>query len=153
MSVESAEFTVRLEREAGFAFEVNFEGLDVPRLKVDELPPLGGGAGPNPARLLVTAVAHCLSASLLFCLSKFKEDPGPLSATVTGAVTRNDEGRLRVTGIRARLQLTKSAEDIRRLERCLGQFEDFCVVTQSVRQGIPVTVEVVDAAGKPVFSH
>ena len=39
------------------------------------------------------------------------------------------------------------------MERCLGQFEDFCVVTQSVRQGIPVTVEVVDAAGKLVFSH
>jgi hypothetical protein len=35
-------------------------------------------------------------------------------------------------------------------ERCLGQFEDFCVVTESVRRGIPVAVTVVDALGKVV---
>ncbi len=29
-------------------------------------------------------------------------------------------------------------------------FEDFCIVTQSVRQGIPVHVEVKDAKGKVV---
>jgi hypothetical protein len=32
------------------------------------------------------------------------------------------------------------------------KFEDFCVVTESVRRGIPVGVRVVDAAGKPVFA-
>jgi hypothetical protein len=35
-------------------------------------------------------------------------------------------------------------------QRCVEQFEDFCVVTQSVRAGIPVSVRVVDAAGNPV---
>jgi hypothetical protein len=34
------------------------------------------------------------------------------------------------------------------LPRCLDLFEDFCVVTASVRQGIPVTVEVVGPAGE-----
>jgi hypothetical protein len=29
-------------------------------------------------------------------------------------------------------------------ERILEQFEDFCVVTQSVRAAIPVTVQVLD---------
>jgi hypothetical protein len=29
-----------------------------------------------------------------------------------------------------------------RLDRCLGLFEDFCVVTQSVREGLDVQVEV-----------
>ena len=33
-------------------------------------------------------------------------------------------------------------------ERGLEQFEDFCVVTQSIRAGIPVNVSVVDAEGK-----
>ena len=36
----------------------------------------------------------------------------------------------------------------RGLERGLEQFEDFCVVTQSIRAGIPVNVSVVDAEGK-----
>ena len=34
-----------------------------------------------------------------------------------------------------------------RLKRCLDLFEDFCVVTASVRQGIPVSVEVLDENG------
>ena len=38
-------------------------------------------------------------------------------------------------------------EDPSRAQRCLGLFEDFCVVTASVKQGIPVSVEVVDDKG------
>ena len=33
------------------------------------------------------------------------------------------------------------------LNRALEQFESFCTVTQSVRLGIPVAVEVFDALG------
>ena len=33
------------------------------------------------------------------------------------------------------------------LERALAQFEDFCVVTQSVRAAFPVDVRVLDSAG------
>jgi hypothetical protein len=33
------------------------------------------------------------------------------------------------------------------LDHVLGQFETYCTVTQSVGQGIPVSIEVVDALG------
>ena len=39
---------------------------------------------------------------------------------------------------------------LQHLDRCMAQFEDFCVVTESIRHGIPVDVEVVDAAGRPL---
>jgi len=38
-------------------------------------------------------------------------------------------------------------EFLAHLERALGQFEEFCTVGQSVRQGIPVVVEVYDSEG------
>jgi hypothetical protein len=36
------------------------------------------------------------------------------------------------------------------LDRCAQQFEDSCVVTESVRRGIPVRVRVLDRDGLTV---
>ena len=40
------------------------------------------------------------------------------------------------------------AEALAHLSQALAQFEDFCIVTQSVCQGIPMTIEVMDQNGK-----
>jgi len=48
------------------------------------------------------------------------------------------------------LSLAEPFGEMPRQERCLEQFEDFCIVTESVRRGIPVAVTVVDAVGKVV---
>ncbi|MFC7002908.1 hypothetical protein ACFQMB_16630 [Pseudobowmanella zhangzhouensis] len=37
------------------------------------------------------------------------------------------------------------------LQRALAQFEDFCIVTQSVRSGIDVTVNVTDKQNQPLM--
>jgi hypothetical protein len=38
-----------------------------------------------------------------------------------------------------------------RIGRCLELFEDFCVVTASVRKGIPVSVVVMDSRGAELY--
>jgi uncharacterized OsmC-like protein len=139
------EFTLTLSREQDYRFNVQFDLAGVPDLQLDEPAPLGAGAGPNASRLLAAAVANCLSASLLFCLGKFKQDPQGLTAHVTGKMVRNEKGRLRVGGIAVDIRLEQTVE---RLEHCADQFEEFCVVTDSVRNGIPVSVQVRDAAGQ-----
>ncbi|MCG6932405.1 MAG: OsmC family protein [Gallionella sp.] len=139
------EFTLTLNRQQDYLFNVQFDLAGVPDLQLDEPSPLGAGAGPNASRLLAAAVANCLSASLLFCLGKFKQDPEGLTAHVTGKMVRNDKGRLRVGGIAVDIRLEQTVE---RLSHCVDQFEDFCVVTDSVRNGIPVSVQVRDADGQ-----
>lgn len=139
-------FTFTLEQQEDYAFLVRFSD-EVPALLTDEPPPLGKGAGPNPSRLLAAAVANCLMASLLFSLRKFKNETGKVTATVTGRMVRNDKGRLRVGEVSVDIRLGVAAETLQHLDRALDQFEDFCVVTQSVRGGFPVTVSVTDAAG------
>jgi hypothetical protein len=42
---------------------------------------------------------------------------------------------------------------LQHLERCMVQFEDFCVVTESIRHGIPVDVEVVYANGRSLHAR
>ena len=140
---------MELEQQDGFEFKVRFDWPDVPELLLDEPEPLGRRAGPNAARLVAAAVANCLSASVVFCLrTKFKQNPGPVRAMATGRLERNEQGRYRIAGIDVVLSLAEKAGDMPHQERCLEQFEDFCVVTESIRAGIPVTVNVVDAEGK-----
>jgi len=144
---EIHQFTLHLEQVEDFEFRVRFDWPDVPDLLLDEPAPLGGQAGPNAARLIAAGVANCLSASLLFCLQKSRHTPDSVSATVTGSIGRNDQGRLRLVGLDVELTLAGIPGDRSRLARCFSLFEDYCVVTQAVRDGIPVGVRVLDEAG------
>ena len=139
--------TVRLVQKADYQFDNQF-GAAVPPLVSDEPPPLGRGEGPSPVQLLAAAVGNCLAASLLFALRKFKQQPEPIGAEVSAEVGRNDAGRLRVLKMTARLNLGVPAASLQHLDRVLASFEAFCTVTESVRAGIPVEVQVFDAQGQ-----
>jgi uncharacterized OsmC-like protein len=138
--------TVRLAQRQDYQFDVQF-GPGVPMLLADEPEPLGQGRGPSPVQLLAAAVGNCLSDSLLFALRKFKQQPEPLQCEVAAEVGRNAEGRLRVLGLQATLSLGVPGEALEHLERVLTTFESYCTVTQSIAQGIPVRVQVIDAQG------
>ena len=143
---ENIEFSFSLEQQEDFAFLIRFDN-GLPPLLADEPAPLGKGAGPNPSRLLAASIANCLSASLLFALRKFKNRPGPIVTSVKARMERNEQGRLRVGGVSVAIQIDSPAESLEHLDRVLEQFEEFCVVTQSVRSGFPVEVTVRDRAG------
>ena len=141
----SEQFSLALTLQDGYSFTVDFAEGEGPPLVVDELPPLGQARGPNPARLLAAAVGSCLGASLLFCLRKSRIEVAQLRTTVEGSLVRNERGRLRIGGMRVRLAPEFTTEQRERAGRCLELFQDFCIVTESVREGIDVDVEV-DAA-------
>lgn len=138
---------VRLRQERDYQFRIEF-GAGMPSLLGDEHPPLGQGAGPTPVQLLAAAAGNCLADSLLFALRKFKQAPEPISCDVTAEVGRNAQGRLRVQGLKAVLTLGVPADTLQHLDRVLDQFENFCTVASSIGQGIPITVNVRDSAGR-----
>jgi uncharacterized OsmC-like protein len=145
--MSESRFSLSLERDEAFAFTVRFDDAALPALTVDEMPPLGAARGPNPARLLGVAVGHCLSASLLFCLQKARVDVKDVTTRVRGRVARDADGRWRIAGLAVDLEPATGDVPPERLERCLGMFEDYCIVTQSVRQGIEIDVQVKPAVG------
>lgn len=138
--------TVVLTQVRDYQFDVDF-GTGGALLRADEPPPLGQGAGPSPVQLLASAVGNCLSASLLFALRKFKQQPEPVSCRLEAEVGRNAEGRMRVLSISATLTLGVPAALLDHLDRVLGSFETYCTVTESVRPAIPVSVSVFDVLG------
>ncbi len=145
--MDDRQFRVTLARRQAYEFLATFDEDDQ-QLLLDEPAPLGGGHGPNAARVLGAAVGNCLAASLLFCLGKARVDVGDLGVTVDGTVTRNDAGRLRIAGLKVTLEPSVRPADRERLERCRDLFEDFCLVTQSVRSGLTVHV-AVEPADRP----
>lgn len=146
-SLETRTIAVTLTQEQDYSFRVHFDGSAIPELITDESEPLGHDAGPNPSRMLLAAVANCLSASLLFALQKFKNRPGQLVTKATATLGRNEKGRIRILGIEANIRLAEPIAAHASSERLLAQFEQFCTVTESVRGGIPVTVVVTDGDG------
>jgi uncharacterized OsmC-like protein len=147
-----SEFTIQIEQVKDFEFRVLFDDASLPQLKVDEPPPLGRGAGPNPARLLATAIGSCLTASLLFCARKAHIPLDHMRTAVRTELHRNEQGRLRIGGVHVEIDPGVTDQDQQKALRCLELFEDYCVVTESVRKGIPVEVTVhglepVNAAG------
>lgn len=143
---DNNQFSIQVQLIEDYLFKIDFgEFGDV---LTDEPPPLGSGEGPNPARLVAAAVGNCLCASLLFSLRKQKDSPGQVSATVEGELERQD-GRWRIGQLNVVLEV-ENPQNLPHLSTALEQFEDFCVVTQSIRSGIPVNVRVQDATGKPL---
>jgi uncharacterized OsmC-like protein len=149
---EEQNFELSLEQIDDYEFRVRFDGTALQELTTDEASPLGHDAGPNPARLLLAATANCLTASLLFALRKFHNTPGPLRAKAHARIARNEKGRWRVAGMDVDVRLADPAASLHNLERALAQFEDFCIVTESVRTGVPVTVRVHDSNGVQVHA-
>jgi organic hydroperoxide reductase OsmC/OhrA len=144
------QFTVSMDLQDGYRFLVDFQQDGVPTLVVDEPAPLGAGQGPNAARLLAAAVGNCLSASALFCLRRARIPVRAMHTRVVASLVRNDDARLRVGGLHVQIEPQVDAADVGRIRRCLTLFEDYCVVTQSVRSGLEVTVEVTTpASGQP----
>lgn len=135
-------FRVDIEHIEDYKFTVKFDKESLGNLTTDEGKEIGGDEeGPDPSRLLGTAALNCLMASLVFCLEKKRITLESFKGSVEGTVEKVN-GRSRVTGMEVSLKPKVQEDDIKKLEGCVKIFEDYCVVTQSIRNGIDVKVSV-----------
>ncbi len=127
----------------GYQFKVTFPGVKGEGFAMDEPEPLGGLDGPNASRVLAASIANCLSASLLFCLSKSRVAVEDIETEAEPTVERNQEGYWRVKKVDVSIKVKlREHSDKERTDRCLQIFENYCVVTGAVRKGIGVDVSV-----------
>jgi uncharacterized OsmC-like protein len=150
---DETQFSLTLNRITKYQFETRFDNDQLAPLLLDEPVPLGDDKGPNASRLVGAAVGDCLSASLLFCLEKAKQQVNGIKTDVVGTMRRNEKGRWRIAQLDVRITLDVVADQAQRVSRCLNLFEDYCVVTASVRKGILVNVVVLDPQGNELFKQ
>jgi uncharacterized OsmC-like protein len=149
---EEGRFTIQLEQQENYRMNVRFDWEKAAGLLVDEPPPLGEATGPNAARLVAAAAANCLSASLLFCLAKQEPPANSLRTEATCIMVRTENKRLRIGGMEVRLIIDEKLAGSNRFSRCKDLFEDFCTVSASLRDGIPIKVSVEDEKGQLLHS-
>lgn len=136
-----AEFDLTIEQIAGYELRTRFDKEQYSELMLDEPAPLSGDSAPNAARILAASIGGCLAASLVFCMSRAGAPLQSIQAKVHVELVRNAERRLRIGHVAVELRPELGA-DREKYAKCLESFEDFCVVTQSVRQGLDVRVSV-----------
>jgi uncharacterized OsmC-like protein len=134
--------TIELERLQDYSFKVDFKREGIEELITDEGESLGKGAGPTPSMMLAAAMGNCMSSSLLFCLQKARAPVKRMKTRVDAVMTRNEKGRWRITEVTVDITPEVDKEYINQMERCIALFDDFCIVSKSVEQGIPVKVKV-----------
>lgn len=140
MAIEEGEFKTKVELVEGYRFRIHFDNEKESDFYMDEPKPLGSGDYPNAGKFLAAAVGNCLCASLTYCVRRQHAEVFSLNAEVYTTLARNERGRLRLTKIIVKLHPEVSDQVM--LERCKDIFEDFCIVTESVRNGIPVDVTI-----------
>jgi uncharacterized OsmC-like protein len=144
-------FSLSLRRTVDYQFVTTFDKDGVSPLLLDEPKPLGADKGPNAARLIGAAVGNCLSASLLFCLERAKQTVNGFATDVEGFVRRDEGGRWRLAQLDVQLVLDLTVDRAERVKRCLELFEDYCVVTPSIRKGLQLNVVVTDTQGNELY--
>ena len=99
--------------------------------------------GPNPSRMLGLELLGCLSASFIFCLKKKNLTLDNLSAEAELTIARNEKGFWRVMKVDVDINIKISDPATRkRADQCKKMFEQYCIVTQAVREGIDVEVNL-----------
>ena len=134
----------RLRSLGGYKHEVTFDELPDAKIVMDEPAPIGSSNGPTAAMMLSSAIGHCLTSSLMFCMNKSRANPKDITTDVETNLARNERGRWRISGIKVNIKADIADVDREKLERCRGLFEDFCIVTASVKEGIKVDVELTE---------
>jgi organic hydroperoxide reductase OsmC/OhrA len=142
MTEIASQFTISIDQTEGYEFLVKFDKDSFAALVMDEPPPLGADKGPNAARVLAAAIGNCLSASFLFCARKAHIPLGPIHTEVKVQIVRTTNRRLRVGKVEVLIDPHLQEAEREKARRCVELFEDFCVVSQSVRQGIDIAVFV-----------
>jgi len=140
--LKKLEVETKLKNVSGHKFQVEFDEPRYPKLIVDEEEPLGKGEGPNPVRLLSAAVGQCLSSSLIYCLDKARVKVNGLETRVNMELVKCEQGYWRIEGIGVKISLRVAEGDRSKVPRCLGLYEEYCTVTQGLRLGTRVTVDV-----------
>lgn len=99
--------------------------------------------GPNPSKLLASSVLGCLAASFAFCMQKKGFSLSDLDGKAVITSIRNEKGFWRIKKIDIKLNPNIDNTEMRkRADQCIKFFEQYCIISESLRYGIEIDVNL-----------
>ena len=140
---------MKLEKDMIFKIKLGYDKIN--EFFIDEtLDAKSQMWGPDAAQLLAMALLGCLNASFLFCLNKRNLTVDDLEAHAEVSFKKIEKGYTRVNKINVKIvPKTEDPETLKRINQCIKNmksgnmfFEETCIITESVRKGIEINVDV-----------
>ncbi len=141
---EQLKTKVGLKQEEEMIFKCDLGQLKIQNLYIDEKHKQETERiGPSPAKLLALSVLGCLAASFTFCLQKKDFTLSNLEGKAEVTIARNDKGFWRVKKIDIIIIPKVGDPKMRkRVDQCRKFFEQYCIISESVRNGIDLNVNL-----------
>jgi organic hydroperoxide reductase OsmC/OhrA len=143
---------INMNLEKSLIFKVNLGYEKLHELFIDEtIDNKSKIWGPDATQLLAMAVLGCLNASFIFCLNKRNLTIDELEARAEVSFKKNESGYIRVEKIDVKITpKTDDPDTLKRIQQCIKKvksgkmlFEENCIITSSVREGINVNVDIM----------
>ncbi len=135
---------VGLKQEEEMIFKCDLGSLKMDNLYIDETNKKSTKKiGPSPTKLLALSVLGCLAASFSFCLQKKDFSLSGLEGKAEVTIARNDKGFWRVKKIDVEMNPKIDTSEMRkRADKCRKFFEQYCIISESLRTGFEVNVNL-----------
>ena len=135
---------VGLKQEEEMIFKCDLGNLKMVNLYIDETnTKRTEKIGPSPTKLLALSVLGCLAASFSFCLQKKNFSLSGLEGKAEVTIARNDKGFWRVKRIDVEMIPKIDTPEMRkRADQCRKFFEQYCIISESLRTGFEVSVNL-----------
>jgi uncharacterized OsmC-like protein len=135
---------VGLKQEEEMVFKCDLGNINMNPLYIDEKHKKEiDRIGTSPTKLLALSVLGCLAASFIFCIQKKGLSLLNLEGKATVYIARNKENFWRVKKIET-LLIPKTNDPIiqKRINQCKKFFEQYCIISESIRRGINIDVKI-----------
>lgn len=138
-----SEVDIKLEEE--MIFKCDLGKINMKDLFIDEQhKKLNEKIGPNPSKLLALSILGCMSASFAFCLQKKDFSLSDFEGKAFITSKRNEKGLWRIKEIKIELHPKIDSLKMReRVDQCRKFFEQFCIISESIKEGIEINTNLI----------
>ncbi|NVM19179.1 MAG: OsmC family protein [Candidatus Lokiarchaeota archaeon] len=102
----------------------------------------GTDLGPSAVEYLLIGIGGCLGTTFIYCLQKNNIELATFEVVVDGTLSHTGPKMLlRLANIDVDLKFTpKEVNSDEEINRCIKEFSEYCVVTNSIANGLPINV-------------